>query len=91
MCGSPCTFETDTCGWKEGKPNHFDWTRFHGCTANSRTCVDATGNTAGMVVVVIIKVVWLVLDVGVGNSDGVGDACDDCINGDGFSGNSILE
>ncbi|CAB4000024.1 MAM and LDL-receptor class A domain-containing 2 [Paramuricea clavata] len=47
VCGSPCTFETSSCGWNEAKPNNFDWTRFHGCTAQSRTCRDASDNTAG--------------------------------------------
>jgi hypothetical protein len=54
VCGSPCTFEKSSCGWNEAKPNNFDWTRFHGCTAQSRTCRDASDNTAGMVMVVVM-------------------------------------
>lgn len=47
VCGSPCKFENNMCGWREAKPNNFDWTRFHGCTAQSITCSDAVGSTSG--------------------------------------------
>ena len=47
VCGSPCNFEKNMCGWRESSPNNFDWTRFHGCTSQSRTCADAVGSTSG--------------------------------------------
>lgn len=49
VCGTPCLFDNSSCGWKETKLDNFDWTRFHGCTANSRTCQDAKGNSQGMI------------------------------------------